>query len=119
MGFSAGAMVTSGALLQPDAAARPNFAAPIYGGPFGIMPAIPAQLPPIFMAWAQDDEVARDAVVKFFEALTSAGNKPEAHIFSSGGHGFGMRKQGTTSDHWIDEFYYWLEARGFTKPAAR
>ena len=30
MGFSAGAMVTSGALLQQDAAARPNFAAPIY-----------------------------------------------------------------------------------------
>ena len=29
-GFSAGAMVTSGALLQQDAAARPNFAAPIY-----------------------------------------------------------------------------------------
>src|SRR4051812_36719479 len=83
MGFSAGAMVTSGALLQQDAAARPNFAAPIYGGPFGVMPAIPAQLPPIFMAWAQDDDVARDAVVKFFEALTSAGNKPEAHIFSS------------------------------------
>jgi len=119
MGFSAGAMVTSGALLQQDAAARPNFAAPIYGGPFGVMPAIPAQLPPIFMAWAQDDDVARDAVVKFFEALTSAGNKPEAHIFSSGGHGFGMRKQGTTSDHWIDEFYYWLEARGFAKPPER
>jgi acetyl esterase/lipase len=38
MGFSAGAMVTSGALLQQDAAARPNFAAPIYGGPFGAMP---------------------------------------------------------------------------------
>ena len=119
MGFSAGAMVTSGALLQSDAAARPNFAAPIYGGPFGAMPAIPAQLPPIFMAWAQDDDVARDSVVKFYDALTKAGNKPEAHIFGSGGHGFGMKKQGTTSDHWIDEFYYWLEARGFTKPAAR
>jgi hypothetical protein len=26
-------------------------------------------------------------------------------------------KQGTTSDHWIDEFYYWLEAQGLTKPA--
>jgi hypothetical protein len=27
-----------------------------------------------------------------------------------------MRKQGTTSDHWIDEFYYWLEAQGLTRP---
>ena len=119
MGFSAGAMVTSAALLQQDAAARPNFAAPIYGGLFGATPAIPAKLPPIFLAWAQDDALALNAVVKFYDALKSAGNNPEAHIFSTGGHGFGMRKQGASSDHWIDEFYYWLEARGFTRPAAR
>ena len=119
MGFSAGAMVASGALLQQDAAARPNFAAPIYGGPFGVMPAIPTKLPPIFLAWAQDDSLAVDAVMKFYDSLKSTGYKPEAHIFSAGGHGFGMRKQGTSSDHWIDEFYYWLEAQGFTRPAAR
>jgi acetyl esterase/lipase len=53
MGFSAGAMVTSGSLLQKDAATRPNFAAMIYGGPFGVIPAIPAKLPPMFLAWAQ------------------------------------------------------------------
>ena len=119
MGFSAGAMVASGALLQGDAAARPNFAAIIYGGPFGRMPAIPAQLPPMFLAWAQDDTVALAPVVRFYDALKAAGHKPETHIFSAGGHGFGMRKQGTTSDHWIDFFYYWLEAQGLTKPAAR
>lgn len=111
MGFSAGAMVTSGALLQEDAAARPSFAAMIYGAPFGVMPAIPAKLPPMFLAWAQDDAVALKPILKFHDALTSAGHKPEIHIFSAGGHGFGMRKQGTSSDHWIDAFYYWLEAR--------
>jgi acetyl esterase/lipase len=114
MGFSAGAMVTSGTLLQQDAAARPNFAAMIYGGPFGVMPAIPAKLPPMFLAWAQDDAVALDPIVKFYDALRAAGHKPEVHIFSAGGHGFGMRKQGTSSDHWIDEFYYWLDAQGLT-----
>jgi acetyl esterase/lipase len=119
MGFSAGAMVTSGALLQQDAAARPNFAAMIYGAPFGVMPAIPAKLPPMFLAWAQDDAVAIDPIVRFHDALTSAGHKPEVHIFSAGGHGFGMRKQGTSSDHWIESFYYWLEAQGFTKRAGR
>lgn len=119
MGFSAGAMVASGALLQADAAARPNFTAMIYGGPFGRMPAIPAQLPPMFLAWAQDDTVALAPVVRFYDALKAAGHKPETHIFSAGGHGFGMRKQGTTSDHWIDSFYYWLEAQGLTKPAGR
>jgi dipeptidyl aminopeptidase/acylaminoacyl peptidase len=65
------------------------------------------------MAWAQDDAVALDPVVKFYEALKSAGVKPEAHVFSSGGHGFGVGKRGTTSEHWMDAFYYWLEAQGF------
>jgi acetyl esterase/lipase len=117
LGFSAGAMVTSGALLQKDAAARPSFAAMIYGGPFGAMPAIPAKLPPMFLAWAQDDPQAREPVVKFYDALAAAGQKPEVHIFSSGGHGFGLRKHGTTSDHWIDAFHAWLEAQGLTGPA--
>jgi acetyl esterase/lipase len=118
MGFSAGAMVTSGTLLQQDASARPDFAAMIYGAPFGVMPAIPAKLPPMFLAWAQDDPIALNPIVKFYGALTSAGHKPEVHIYSHGGHGFGMRKQGTSSDHWIDDFYYWLEAQGLTKRAA-
>ena len=119
MGFSAGGMVTSGALLAQDAAARPNFAAPIYGGPFGAMPAVPAKLPPIFLAWTQDDDVARDIMTRFYAALTSAGNKPEVHIYSAGGHGFGIERQGTTSDQWIDEFYSWLEALGLTRPPTK
>lgn len=119
MGFSAGAMVASGALLQPDADARPNFVAPIYGAPFGVMPTIPAKLPPVFMAWAQDDDLASPAINRFYEALKNAGHKPEAHIFNSGGHGFGIKKQGTSSDHWIDEFYFWLEAQGLTKQPAK
>jgi len=115
LGFSAGAMVTSGAMLQSDSTARPNFAAMIYGGPFAAMPAIPAKLPPMFLAWAQDDNVALAPVVKFYEALKAAGHKPEVHIFTSGGHGFGLKKQGTTSDHWFDYFYLWLDTQGFTK----
>jgi acetyl esterase/lipase len=115
VGFSAGAMVAAATILQTDAPARPDFAAMIYGGPFGKMPAIPAKLPPMFMAWAQDDQVALKTVQRFNDALTAAGHKPEVHIFSAGGHGFGLKKQGTTSDHWVDSFYYWIEAQGFVK----
>ena len=111
VGFSAGAMVASGALLQSDAGARPDFAALIYGAPFGAMPSVPSQLPPVFMAWAQDDAMALAPIVRFHRALESAGHKPELHIFSSGGHGFGMKRQGTSSDHWIDALRFWLEAR--------
>jgi acetyl esterase/lipase len=116
-GFSAGGMVAAGALLQSDVGGRPSFATLIYGAPFGKMPAIPAKLPPIFMAWAQDDQVALQPVVRFHDALVAAGQKPEAHIFSAGGHGFGTKKQGTTSDHWLEEFSYWLDAQGFTRRA--
>jgi acetyl esterase/lipase len=119
MGFSAGAMVTSGTLLQADAAERPSFAGIIYGAPFGAMPPIPKELPPIFMAWAQDDNLVLGPVVKFHDGLRAAGHKPEVHVYSAGGHGFGLKKQGTTSDHWIDAFYYWLEAQGLTKRAAK
>jgi acetyl esterase/lipase len=116
MGFSAGAMVTSGTVLQQDSAARPSFAAMIYGGPFGVIPTIPQKLPPLFLAWAQDDPVVRDAIVKFHDALERAGQRPEVHIYSAGHHGFGLRKQGTSSDHWIDDCYNWLDAQGLTKP---
>jgi len=118
LGFSAGAMVTSGTVLQPDVAGRPSFAGIIYGGPFGTLPAIPARLPPLFLAWAADDPMVLEPVVRFHQALIAAGHKPEVHVYAAGGHGFGMRKQGTSSDHWIDAFYYWLEAQGLTKPAA-
>ncbi len=119
LGFSAGAMVASGAVLQSDSAGRPNFAALVYGAPFGVMPAIPSKLPPIFMAWAQDDDVARQPVVKFYDALLAAGIKPEVHVYNTGGHGFGMKKHGTSSDHWIDEFYFWLEGQGLTRAATK
>ena len=119
LGFSAGAMVASGALLQADAAARPDFAALIYGAPFGVMPPIPPDLPPMFLAFAQDDPVARDPIARFQDALGAAGYRPEIHAFSTGGHGFGLRHQGTSSDHWIDAFYNWLQALRLTTRAAR
>jgi acetyl esterase/lipase len=115
MGFSAGGMITEYTAVNPDASARPNYAAPIYGAPFPVPP-IPKGLPPFFMEMAQDDNLAGPQIVAFYDALKAAGYKPEFHIYERGGHGWTMRKQGTTSDHWLDEFYWWLEAQGLTRP---
>jgi acetyl esterase/lipase len=114
MGFSAGGMITEYTAVNPDASARPNYAAPIYGAPFPVPP-IPKGVPPFFMEMAQDDNLAGPQIVAFYDALKAAGYKPEFHIYEHGGHGWGMRKQGTTSDHWLEEFYWWLEAHGLTK----
>ena len=113
VGFSAGAMVASAALLQENAAGRPNFAALIYGAPLGAMPSIPKQLPPMFLAWAQDDPQALAFIVRFHDALRSAGHRPEVHAYSNGGHGFALKKQGTSSDRWIDQLHVWMDVQGF------
>lgn len=114
IGFSAGGMLASEALVQKDAALRPDFAALMYGAPFESMPAIPRNLPPVFMAWAQDDPMAGPAMARFYRALMKAGDKPEVHIYRSGGHGFADNvKRGGSSDHWAEEFYWWLQSEGF------
>ena len=117
VGFSAGAMVASAALLQQDAAARPSFAALIYGGPFGAMPPIPERLPPMFLAWAQDDAVALGFIVRFHDTLKAAGHRPEVHAYSSGGHGFALKQQGTSSDRWIEQLHLWMATQGFLERA--
>ena len=115
VGFSAGAIVTVSTALQSDLAARPNYAAPIYGAPFGNIPELPQGLPPFFLAVAQDDSVAGALVDRFYAALLAKGYRPELHRFQSGGHGFGMNKRFTTADHWIDELFWWLEANDLTR----
>jgi acetyl esterase/lipase len=114
MGFSAGGSIAEFASVNPDVSARPNYAAPIYGAPFPV-PSIPKDVPPFFMELAQDDALAGPQIVAFYDALKAAGYKPEFHLYEHGGHGWSMRKQGTTSDHWLEEFYWWLEAHGLTK----
>jgi acetyl esterase/lipase len=117
VGFSAGAIVTVATALQSDLSARPNYAAPIYGAPFGSIPELPQGLPPFFLAIAQDDNGAGALVDRFYAALLAKEYRPELHRFQSGGHGFGMDKRFTTADHWIDEFFWWLEANDLTRKA--
>src|SRR5580692_10304983 len=61
VGFSVGGVVTSGAMLAEDPLDRPNYAAPIYGAPFGAIPKIPTDAPPAFLAVAEDDPIASKA----------------------------------------------------------
>jgi acetyl esterase/lipase len=116
VGFSAGAMVASRVLLGSAQADRPAFAAPIYGAPFGEMSPIPERLPPVFLAYASDDGLVSRHVDAFYAALRKAGLHPELHVYDRGGHGFGMTRQGTSSDYWIEDFYHWLESHGLTSP---
>jgi acetyl esterase/lipase len=117
MGFSAGGSLTAGTMLAADPADRPNYVAIMYGGPIGgPMPAIPDHTPPAFLAVAEDDPLAGAAEIKFFDALREAKATPELHVFRSGQHGFSMLLRNGTSDHWINELYWWMSSYGLTKP---
>lgn len=120
IGFSAGAHAVSIPALDADLAARPNYLAPIYGGPFGGIPPIPAAdapnaLPPIFLAMAQDDQLVGNDVRAFYAELFAKGYRPELHLYMSGNHGFGMNVTRHTSDHFIDQFYAWMRVQGLTQ----
>jgi hypothetical protein len=39
------------------------------------------------------------------------------HMYSKGGHGFGMKTQNLASDNWISQFYQWALTQGLTKLA--
>ncbi|MFN7948809.1 MAG: alpha/beta hydrolase [Blastocatellia bacterium] len=115
MGFSAGGTITAAIVLQSNADNRPDFAAPIYAWVEPVKaPNVPADAPPLFLAAATDDGLAPDSV-KLYSQWIAAKKSAELHLYSKGGHGFGMRKQNLPSDQWIERFGEWLAVQGLMK----
>ena len=115
IGFSAGGTVTIGATLAFDETRKPNFSAPIY--PFATYfkdIKVPADAPPMFICAATNDSFgfAPDCA-NLYNTWIKAKKGAELHIYSQGGHGFGMRKQNLPTDGWIDRFYEWVKVLGY------
>ncbi len=109
-GFSAGGTVTMGATLGYNDMNKPNFSAPIY--PYVAYfkdITVPADAPPLFIVAATDDffGFAPDCA-NLYNTWIKAKKSAELHIYSKGGHGFGMSKQNLPSDQWINLFADWL-----------
>lgn len=111
MGFSAGAVVTMKAATEYDAETRPNFAAAIYGPPMPEL-SVPKDAPPLFIACTADDLISNTAAPQLYTFWRAANRPVELHIYSKGGHGFGMVKKGLPTDTWIERLGDWLEAEG-------
>jgi acetyl esterase/lipase len=116
MGFSAGSMVATQAALQHDADSRPNFVGAIYGPPIGEYN-VPADAPLLFILCADDDQLAARGSARLYTKWKEAGKTAELHIYSKGGHGFGMTKRGLPVDSWIERFGQWLDVQGLMKHA--
>ncbi|MEN2793229.1 alpha/beta hydrolase [Sphingomonas oligophenolica] len=112
IGFSAGAFAAVDVAIG-DPAGRPDFVGVIYGA---LRTPVPKDAPPAFIATAANDEFLPNDPVSLYDAWKAAGRSAELHIYERGGHGFGMTQQGASSDHWFDEFIWWLQSRGLMKP---
>lgn len=142
MGFSAGgnlAVLSStafherayGAMDAIDRASlRPDFAIPVYPGhmtmehknkvPKEIAATelntdirISGDIPPTLLVHAADDPVDPVHYSEVYEReLKRAGVSVELHIYETGGHAFGVKKQGKDSDRWTGDAIEWLKKIG-------
>lgn len=128
IGFSAGGELVNLACArfdegQPEATdpverhpSRPSFQALIYPGrSVDIQPA--KGFPPVFLACSYTDrQDISEGLAEAYLRFKRAGVPAELHIYSSGGHGFGLR--GTNRKPvgaWITRFEEWLADSGFLK----
>jgi acetyl esterase/lipase len=115
MGFSAGGCITSIIGREFDAGSRPDFIVPVYAATFEKITA-PTNAPPMLLVLAADDKtVSPENSIDLFRAWKEAGCIVEMHIYSKGGHGFGVRKQNLPVDKWTDRCEEWMKSLGYLK----
>jgi acetyl esterase/lipase len=68
--------------------------------------------PPAFLAHAYDDGVAPENSIRYFQALKKAKVNAELHIYSTGGHGFGLRQDNKPVSNWPVRCQEWMKAQG-------
>jgi len=71
--------------------------------------------PPAFFAHAIDDRVSCLSSVGLFTAMQRHKIPASLHIFSSGGHGFGLRRSGSVTDQWPDLCAAWMKQIGVAR----
>jgi endo-1,4-beta-xylanase len=126
MGFSAGGELASMASIRgaggteqsqdplEKQSARPDFQALIYPGRSqDILPN--KQSPPAFLACAYNDrQDIAEGLAEVYLRFKKAGVPAELHIYSSGGHGFGLRETNRKPvAKWMERFEEWLGENKF------
>ncbi len=76
---------------------------------------VPSNAPPVFLIHADDDDVVPVENSLLFRATLRAQKIPvETHLFTHGGHGFGLRKAiGKPAEAWPQLFMDWGQAAGW------
>lgn len=72
--------------------------------------------PPVFMIQAEDDKTLVDSSLAYFIALKKFAVPAELHLFSRGGHGYGMLRRGNPTDAWMSLAIRWFETDVMKSP---
>ncbi len=99
---------------------RPDFAVLIYAGGFAekdsptLKPYVKltSNTPPMFLVHAIDDPVPVANSLLLTLGLKQANVPAELHVYSTGGHGYGLRKTEQPVTHWADRCGEWMRESG-------
>ncbi len=131
LGFSAGGNLAVMAALHPNERtytqdpaldvedATPGFLIPVYPaylseGDAKLKPEIrvTAKAPPVCLIHAHDDKVTPAGSALLYLEYKRLGLPAELHIYSKGGHGYGMKKSGQPVNGWPDRVGEWFRSGG-------
>jgi acetyl esterase/lipase len=117
IGFSAGGTLAVSNAYDYTPENRPDFVVSMYAyTPPAWSMNVPKDAPPLFIAAATDDEYHLVPMsINLYSKWLAAGRSAEMHIYSKGGHGFGMNHYNLPSDTWIDRLGDWLQIQGLLK----
>lgn len=138
LGFSAGGHLTAMTGMHwakrsyprvdaiDDLSCRPDFICPIYAAyladgyqddvaELGSLVKVTAQTPPTFLAVTQDDKMRGAQSALLFVELKKAGVPAELHVYTQGGHGYGIRASDRPVTTWHHRLGEWLRSQGFLK----
>lgn len=142
LGFSAGGNLTVNVGTRYDQqtydpvddtdqlSCRPDFMVPVYAAYLGskgddrsntLNPElkIHKSTPPSFLVVTQDDQNRGLHAALLFAELTKAGVPAEVHVYTKGGHGYGMRPSHNAVSEWPARCADWMSSMGFLKASVR
>ncbi|MBO7521201.1 MAG: alpha/beta hydrolase [Opitutales bacterium] len=135
MGFSAGGHLSARASTGysqesyapldkiDEISARPDFTILIYPAwldnrkDYGLAPEfkVDSQTPAAFIVQAQNDTGLVNSSIAYYLALKDAGVDADLHLYSKGGHAYGILQNGLPIDNWHKSLTDWLVYKGLAK----
>ncbi len=139
LGFSAGGHLTVMSGVQYETkcyepideadkqSARPNFICPIYcaylgegyndrtNSQLGSLVTVTPETPPTFLAVTWDDAMRGAQSASLFAKLRENKVEAEIHVYTKGGHGYGLRPSDFRVSQWPKHLEGWLRSSGFLK----